>query len=120
LPISVSEGFDIPKDEFDATGALDALLDLDSRLYIDPHLLEAAETPELEESYETFRQYCHDLLLVLRVSNAKGDVAWRTADRLLTFPEVRGLCLGYGSLERLEAAWGLNFGHGSWQLRNSS
>jgi hypothetical protein len=98
VPVSVTEAFRIRKKKFAATGALDALLDMDSRLFIDPHLLAAAKTPELEGAHETFRNHFRRLLKVLRLCPPIPDdgVLWRTAHRLLEFPEVSGICIGYG------------------------
>jgi hypothetical protein len=96
MPKSVTEYFGIDKERFKATGALDILLDLDSLLYIDPHLLKVADTPELQGSYETFCEHFAKLLQVLRHSRHRDDPFWRAADDLLDFPEVSGLCLGYG------------------------
>ncbi|MGH9424975.1 MAG: hypothetical protein ACRD2L_01520, partial [Terriglobia bacterium] len=96
MPDSITEVFGIDKEHFDATGALDALLDVDTGLFVDPHLLDAVNIPELQGAHDTFREHFAKLLKVLRRSKQKGDPFWREADRLLDFPEVRGLCIGYG------------------------
>ena len=37
------------------------------------------------------------MIKFLRASRERGDVAWRTAQRLLSFPEIKWTCLGYGA-----------------------
>jgi hypothetical protein len=46
--------------------------------------------------------------LVSLLSGATGNdhIGWRTADRLLTFPEITGTCLGYGAATIRGRSWG--------------
>jgi hypothetical protein len=96
MPHSVTEVCGIDKGRFDETGALNILLDVDTRLFIDPHLLDTVDAPELQGAHDTFRGHFAKLLKVLGGSKEPGDPFWRAADRLLEFPEVSGLCIGYG------------------------
>lgn len=82
---------------FDASGALDPVLGVDTRLFIDPSLLRQTETPELQSSYQRVVDHFSDVLLVVGSIGTQDDVFWRKADRLLTFPEVHGLCIGYAT-----------------------
>lgn len=78
-------------------GAFDPVLDLDTRLFIDPHLLKHCDTPEFQSSYEKFTTNFKQIVKLLDVSETVGDVFWNKADRLLSGKEVKGLCIGYSS-----------------------
>jgi len=82
-------------DDFAKTGALDPILGIDTKLFIDPSLLRGAETPELKQSYERVETYFGHVLKVVTNIDKEGDTFWRKADQLLTFPEVEGICIGY-------------------------
>lgn len=91
---------------FDAAGALDPVLGVDTRLFIDPGLLRQSETPELQASYQRVVDHFTDVLLVVDNIGAPGDVFWRRADRMLTFPEVHGLCIGYATTAKAGSGMG--------------
>ncbi len=95
MPITVSQQLGITRAEFDKTGAFDTVLDLDSRLFIHPQLLRKTAAPYMKTSYGRVTKAFADILTVLKASKKPGDVFWRKADDLLTFPEVQGLCIGY-------------------------
>lgn len=80
---------------FADTGALDPILGIDTKLFIDPSLLREATTPEIAESFQVVENYFEDVLTVVANIGEIGDRFWRRADQLLTFPEVDGLCIGY-------------------------
>lgn len=80
---------------FSDTGALDPILGLDTLLFIDPSLLRGATTPEFTGSYGRIQQHFSDILKVAGRVDKVGDRMWREADKLLTFPEVEGICIGY-------------------------
>ncbi|MCY0856450.1 hypothetical protein [Cupriavidus sp. D39] len=80
---------------FDATGAFDPVLSVDTRLFIDPSHLRHTNVPELAPSYERVSAHFGNVLRVIAGINKKGDALWRAADKMLTFPEVNGLCIGY-------------------------
>lgn len=95
MPESVSQYLNVDKTVFDRTGAFDAVLDFDSRFFIDPLLLRICDEPEFVDSFDTINSYFRDIILALQSSDEENDEFWQTADSLLTFPEVRGMCLGY-------------------------
>lgn len=97
MPISISEHFKITESNFNATGAFNAILDVDSLFFIDPKLLEKSKTRELRKSYRRIQARFKDIIDLLKASTNKGDIAWRNAEKLFSFPEVRGLCIGYGN-----------------------
>ncbi len=51
MPLRISDAVGVQHEAFDATGAFDACIDVDSRLYVDPYLLKAASTPEARETH---------------------------------------------------------------------
>ncbi|CAG9164197.1 hypothetical protein [Cupriavidus pampae] len=95
MVLSFADYFGISIENFDATGAFDPVLSVDTRLFIDPSLLRKTTTPELAQSYERVSTHFGDVLRVIAAVQKFGDVFWRTADKSLTFPEVNGLCIGY-------------------------
>lgn len=45
----------------------------------------------------TYHAHFEAVIKLLAASETPGDVGWRNALRLLSFPEIKGICLGYGS-----------------------
>lgn len=78
-----------------ATGAFDPVLTIDTRMFIDPRLLARTTVPELTDSYTRVGKHFEDVMRVVKQITKEGDPFWKAADKLLTFPEVKGLCIGY-------------------------
>jgi hypothetical protein len=97
MPKSVSDYFGIDHETFDATGAFDAILDVDSRLFIDPQLLRTTTVPEFSTAAASIERRFTRVMRLLARSEKRGDPFWRWADRYFRFPELRGLCIGYSS-----------------------
>ena len=68
-----------------------------TRLFIDPLLLRRWRIPELADVARVIDERLGNILTLLAASNRRGDMAWRNAERLMTFPQVKGLCIGYSS-----------------------
>src|SRR5437867_13277915 len=97
-PISFTAHFGVDPAILDAAGAMDPLLNVDTKLFIDPLLLDSSNAPELSSSAPSrLRTYFEKLLKLLQVSRAHRDAPWREADRLMKFSEVAATCLGYGT-----------------------
>jgi hypothetical protein len=97
-PVRFSDWFGLDSALLDAAGALDPSLNVDTGLFVDPMLLETSQHPEMHaEAVATYRKHFETVIKLLTGSNTPGDVGWRNALRLLSFPEVKGICLGYGS-----------------------
>ncbi|MGN8081932.1 hypothetical protein [Variovorax sp. 22077] len=94
---SFSDHFRIDPEALAATGALDPILGIDTRLFIDPRLLQETSAPELSSSADKVRVHFESVLKLVANIAQQDDVFWRQADKMLTFPEVRGLCIGYSS-----------------------
>ena len=94
---SFADYYGIDESTFEASGALDPILDVDTRLFIDPALLRITTVPELVESYAEVHNYFADVVKVIRRIERPSDRMWREADNRLTFPEIGGLSIGYSS-----------------------
>jgi hypothetical protein len=106
-PISFSRHFEIDRQILAKGGAMDPLLNVDTKLFIDPLLLDASAQKEVSNSsMGRLREYFERVLKVLDASRQRGDAAWREADRLMHFPELQATCLGYGAA----SAQGSGFG----------
>jgi hypothetical protein len=57
-------------------GAFDALIGIDSRLFLDPILLKRLKIPELKDSRKHFEDYFQRILLLLTHSKQRNDIAW--------------------------------------------
>ncbi len=93
-----SDVFGINKKQLDQIGVLDPTLNIDTPLFIDPKLLQTSKhTKFAENSHRSYESYFAKIIKLLRVSSQMDDVAWRSAEKLLLFSEVKGTCLGYGT-----------------------
>ena len=97
-PKIFSEHFGIPTEDPARLGVLDPTLNVDTRLFIDPLLLEESRHIEISQgARSTYEQHFTTVIKLLRGTKVRGDVAWRSARRQLSFPEVKWTCLGYGA-----------------------
>lgn len=97
VPKGLSEVLSVNKTAIEELGAFDPVLDTDTRLFIDPHLLKYSEIEEFKNSYEKLQSHFISIAKLLTASDEKGDVFWNAADKLMIWPEVKGLCIGYSS-----------------------
>ena len=97
-PKVFSDHFGIPTEDLARLGVLDPTLNVDTRLFIDPLLLEESRHIEISQgARSTYEQHFTKVIKFLRATKVRGDVAWRSARRQLSFPEVKWTCLGYGA-----------------------
>lgn len=94
---SLGDFHGIAPEDFERTGALDPILGVDTRLFIDPSLLKHTTVPELAGSYSKITEHFTNVLRLIKFIRVEDDAFWRKADEMLTFPEVQGLCIGYSS-----------------------
>ena len=97
MPKSFTDEFKVDKEVFENTGALDIILDVDSNYFIDPALLRICTLPEFTKASELTEEYFSNIIVLLKHSKSLGDMYWKKADRLLTFKEIKGTCLGYSN-----------------------
>jgi len=91
-------------------GVLDPTLNVDTKLFVDPMLLATSRHAEISKSRLTYEDHFSKVIDFLSASRAIGDVAWRSAKRLLTFPEVAWTCLGYGAATVRGSGFGIALG----------
>ena len=97
-PIHFSVHFGVPSELLENAGVLDPSLNVDTKLFIDPLLLERSVHTEIStDALATFQNYFHTVIRLLAASTQEGDVGWRSACKLLWFAEVKGTCLGFGA-----------------------
>ena len=95
MPITFSEQFNVARSVLENTGVFDVILDVDTRVFVDPALLELCTEPEFIGARSKVEEYFSKIIALLRHSKRKGDMFWRRAERLLTFRELSGTCFGY-------------------------
>jgi len=96
MPVRMTKHFKIKRREFARTGAFDPWLDVDSKLFVDPTLLEACTVPEFVGSRDLVLNHYDSLFRLLLVAK-QGDSLWRAAVRKVAFHEMPGIALGYSS-----------------------
>ncbi|RYG37365.1 hypothetical protein EON81_06900 [bacterium] len=95
--IRFSDHFKIDPTPLSDAGAIDPIVNFDSRYFIDPLLLGESDVPEVSgRGSELLSSLFSRLYTLLEASNGR-DVAWRGARALLNGKEVRSIGLGYGS-----------------------
>lgn len=99
-PVTFSMAFSVEGDRVIRAGAIDVTLNCDTHLFIDPLLLaECADREFSTCANETYVRRFESIVELLSASNEKNDFAWRNAERLFVFPEVRYTHLGYSGGE---------------------
>ena len=96
-PVLFSKRFGVAEADLSKLGVFDATLNLDSLLFPDPLLLDRSDHPEMRAARKTFDAYFERVMILLHGIKQENDKVWRTAFQLLSFPEVKGTCLGYGA-----------------------
>lgn len=95
MPIKFSEQFNVSSSAIESTGVFDVILDVDTRVFIDPALLELCTEPEFVGARSKIENYFSKIITLLRHSRKSDDMYWRRADSLLKFTELSGTCFGY-------------------------
>lgn len=97
-PVAFSNYFGIPPEKLDELGVFDPTLAIDTKLFIDPLLLEYSSHPEIfNEGVKKYRNHFDNVIRFLSLTKQHDDIAWRSSRRLLEFHEIKGTCLGYGA-----------------------
>ena len=96
MSVRLSDYFEIDEKKLDKEGVFNAFIDIDSRLFLDPHLLKDTKIPELSKSYEKLKEHFSKIIVLLKASRHKNDLAWQEAAKRLRFKETKGISIGYG------------------------
>lgn len=100
-PILFSTHFGLKREAFEEAGLIDPFINVDTRLFIDPVLMEkSAHRLIREDALEAFREHFANFVRLLSISEREGDAAWRGAQRLLDLSEPPDNGLGYGGSRR--------------------
>jgi hypothetical protein len=102
VALRLSRFLDVRPSDLTRLGAFNALIGIDSRLFVDPLLLKNLKIPEFRGSRKQFEKYFREVSFLLAKSKTNGDAAWREAARRLVFRETKGISLGYG---KARSAW---------------
>ncbi len=79
-------------------GIFDPILNVDSRLFIDPLILRTSAHKEIRtDAVRQYENHYGKIIRLLQASKTPEDVAWRSARALIRSPEIKGTCLGYGA-----------------------
>ena len=96
-PKLFSKVFGVDPQELTKRHLLDPLVNGDTRLFIDPILLSASKNPIIRNAgLAQFTEHFGNVIRLLKVSKAPGDLPWRNAEKILTLNELPELCLGFG------------------------
>jgi hypothetical protein len=99
-PARFSECFKVDTALLTKFGVLNPTLNADTKLFIDPLLLGDSAHPEISgEARQAYIRHFSTAISLLRAVKVEDetDVPWRNVRRLLSFPEIKGTCLGYGA-----------------------
>lgn len=97
-PVRFSAHFNVDEARLTELGVLNPTLNVDTKLFIDPFLLPESRHPEIAvAARRTYENHFGIIIKLLAGSIAKNDAPWRNARRMLTFPEIKYTCLGYGA-----------------------
>lgn len=108
-PKSFTEQFGLDPADLDRLGILNPMLNVDTKLFIDPVLLDTSTRREIsQQATNSFRQYFSEMIKLLRASHASGDRPWRQARSRFYFREIPYTCLGYGTSGIIGSAFGLD------------
>lgn len=95
MPIKFSEQFKVNDLTLKNTGVFDVILDVDTRVFVDPALIDTCTEPEFLGARRKIEEYFTNIITLLRHSKKRGDMYWRQADHLLKFSELSWTCFGY-------------------------
>ncbi len=96
-PLLFSQHFKVSEERLGALGVFDPTLNADTLLFPDPLLLEGSVHPEMRKARVAFDAYFEQVRKLLYAAKGTEGPVLRAAYRKLSFPEVKGTCLGYGS-----------------------
>ncbi|SOC54643.1 hypothetical protein SAMN05421509_10448 [Chromohalobacter canadensis] len=100
-PILFSSYFGIEAEVLDDKGLIDPFLNVDTRLFVDPVLLEKSDHEIIKnDSLLTFKNHFSNFVRLLAISEDEGDAAWKGAQKLLDLREPPENGLGFGGSDR--------------------
>lgn len=95
MALLLSEYLGIEREAFSKIGIFDAVIGVDTKLFVDPLLLNKTGVPEFENSRSELISYFQKVMTLVRFEDTERTK--RKAVQLLTFPEPVGVSIGYGN-----------------------
>lgn len=96
-PTLLSAAYGIDPSKLNKIGIFNPLVNVDTSLFIDPLLLKYSKFDEFnKDAVLVYKRHFEKIVKLLEASKSEGDLAWRSAIRLLPRKEIDGTCLGYG------------------------
>ena len=93
-----SEHYNISGSKLSDMGIFNPILNLDTRLFIDPILLKTSKHETInQDAVIEYNKYFSTIISLLSLSNQSNDFAWKNAVKQLPEKEIDGTCLGYGT-----------------------
>jgi hypothetical protein len=96
MPVRATKHFKIDRRKFGKFGAFDPWLDVDSKLFVDPTLLEACTILEFVGTRDRVLGH-YEAIFRLVLAAKHGDALWRAAIERVAFHEMPGMALGYSA-----------------------
>ena len=97
-PVLFSGHYGVSASALNAAGLLDPIMNSDTKLFIDPLLLWKSQNPLIiSEGRTTVETSFQNVIGLLDISEAEGDVAWKGAYKALNLDERAETSLGYGA-----------------------
>lgn len=94
---SFCDEFGLNKELLKSLGALDVILNFDTKYFIDPALLRKNNIPEFIDSSSSVEKYFESIVTLIKHSTSENDMYWKKADNMLKFKEIKSTCLGYSN-----------------------
>lgn len=96
-PVLFSASFNLPALYLEKRGLLDPILNFDTKLFIDPLLLQSSNNKTIQTSGRGLvRKRFQDIINLVMASKKDTDAAWKAAQKLMNLDERREICLGFG------------------------
>jgi hypothetical protein len=116
----ISEIFGVTEEDLKKEGVFNGFIDLDSKFYVDPHLLGSTKVLELENSYLSFKTHFTKIIHLLEATKHSSDRLFREAHKKLIFPELPFVSLGYStegtSGSGIGSGIALNLTNTAWEI----
>lgn len=90
----ISSLLGVTTSQLEKCGAFDGFIDVDSKLHVDPSLIEHTEVPEFSTARKTYNDYFTKVFALIKQSK-HGDKLLEAAHKRLTFEEIPSTGLGY-------------------------
>jgi hypothetical protein len=96
-PTHFSDYFKIDKSVLKEMGVFDPILNFDTKVFVEPLLLKNSASEVIRNAYQTYKKFFSNLLILLEKSTHVSDKCWRSAQKMVSFPEYQYTCIGYSS-----------------------